>query len=52
MFGERVKTYKQWKDAEAMLNKKRDAKARLELAHKTDKLPQAEAECKEVMIVV
>ena len=45
---ERVKTYKNWKDAEAMLTKKRETKAKLELAHKTDKISQAEHEITEV----
>jgi sorting nexin-1/2 len=48
VFQERVKTYKTWKDAEAMLTKKREAKVKLELARKTDKVPQAEEEIKEV----
>lgn len=43
-----MKTYKAWKDAEAMLTKKREAKVKLELARKTDKVPQAEEEIKEV----
>ncbi|KAF6025588.1 SNX2 [Bugula neritina] len=47
VFGERIKIYKSWKDAEAALTKKREAKVKLELAHKTDKLPQIQAECKE-----
>ncbi|KAL4228170.1 sorting nexin-2 [Mactra antiquata] len=41
---ERVKTYKIWKDAEATLNKKRENKAKLEIAHKTDKISQAQQE--------
>ncbi|XP_052795277.1 sorting nexin-2-like [Mya arenaria] len=41
---ERVKTYKTWKDAEATLTKKREVKAKLELAHKTDKISAANQE--------
>lgn len=48
MFAERVKIHKHWKDAEATLTKKREAKVKLELANKTDKLPAAEEECREV----
>jgi len=49
---ERVKTYKNWKDAEATLTKKREAKAKLELAHKTDKISQANQEITDVHILV
>ena len=45
-----MKTYKTWKEAEAMLTKKRENKAKLELAHKTDKISQAEHEITEVSI--
>lgn len=45
---ERVKAYKNWKDAEATLTKKREAKAKLELAHKTDKISQAQQEITDV----
>lgn len=48
MFAERIKIHKGWKDAEATLTKKREAKVKLELANKTDKIPQATAECTEV----
>ncbi|XP_064607642.1 sorting nexin-2-like isoform X2 [Liolophura sinensis] len=47
VFHERVKCYKNWKDAEAMLNKKRETKAKLELSHKQEKLPQASQEITE-----
>ena len=47
---ERVKTYKGWKEAEATLTKKRENKAKLELAHKTDKISQAEHEITDVSI--
>ena len=47
-FNERVKCWKTWKDSEATLEKKREAKVRLELAHKMDKVAGAEREIKEV----
>ena len=47
-FNERVKCWKTWKDAEVTLDKKREAKVRLELAHKMDKVPGAKREIKEV----
>ncbi|XP_052828204.1 sorting nexin-2-like [Octopus bimaculoides] len=47
VFHERVKCYKNWKDAEVMLARKRENKARLEVAHKTDKLSQAQQEITE-----
>ena len=48
VFGERVKIYKAWKDGEAMLNKKREEKNRLELARKLDKVPPVAQECTRV----
>lgn len=48
MFNERVKLWKSWKEAEATLTKKREAKAKLELARKSDKIPQAQQEITEV----
>jgi len=50
VFHERVKTYKTWKDDEATLHKKREAKSRLELAHKMDKISAATHEISEVSI--
>ncbi|XP_013417433.1 sorting nexin-2 [Lingula anatina] len=47
VFNQRVKVYKAWKEAESMLNKKREAKVKLELAHKSDKIPQAQSEIEE-----
>ncbi|KAK3098120.1 hypothetical protein FSP39_016301 [Pinctada imbricata] len=44
VFHERVKIYKVWKEAESTLNKKRENKTKLELANKTDKIPQAKQE--------
>jgi len=43
-FNEREKCYRVWQDAEAMLTKKREAKVKLELAHKMDKVPMAATE--------
>jgi len=40
--------YKAWKDDEATLTKKREAKVRLELTHKTDKIGTAAQEIVEV----
>ena len=40
--------YKVWKDDEITLAKKREVKARLELAHKTEKVPAAAQEITEV----
>jgi len=47
VFNERIKIYRQWKDAETMLGKKREAKAKFELQGKTDKVGQAQAEITE-----
>lgn len=46
-FRMRVKIFKNWKDAEVTLRKKRENKAKLELAHKNDKIPQAQQEIQE-----
>lgn len=51
VFHERFKTYKTWKDAEATLTKKRENKAKIELAMKNDKLGQANAEITEVCLL-
>jgi sorting nexin-1/2 len=45
---ERVKAYRNWKEAETMLGKKREAKAKFELLNKTDKVAQAKQEVTEV----
>lgn len=50
VFHERVKLYKAWKDDEATLTKKREAKVRLELTHKTDKIGSANQEIAEVSL--
>lgn len=47
VFHERVKLYKAWKEDEATLTKKREAKVRLELTHKTDKIGSANQEIAE-----
>ncbi|XP_062604930.1 sorting nexin-2-like isoform X2 [Saccostrea cucullata] len=47
VFHERVKCYKSWKEAEATLTKKRENKAKLEIARKMDKVPQAQDEISE-----
>ncbi|XP_041371595.1 sorting nexin-2-like isoform X2 [Gigantopelta aegis] len=47
VFHDRVKIYKNWKEAESMLMKKRDAKAKLEIQHKSEKVPQAQQEITE-----
>lgn len=48
MFHERVKSYRSWKEAETMLAKKREAKTKFELQHKSDKVAQAQGEITEV----
>lgn len=47
VFHERIKTYKLWKEAETMLGKKREAKAKFEMQNKLDKITQAQAEISE-----
>jgi len=51
VFHERVKSYKTWKDEELALTKKREAKVKLELAHKTDKVSAVTHEITEVSAV-
>ena len=48
VFHERVKSYRNWKEAETMLGKKREAKAKFEVLNKTDKVAQARQEITEV----
>lgn len=48
VFHQRVKVYQTWQHAQQMLNKKREAKAKLELAGRSDKVPQANEEVTEV----
>lgn len=47
VFQERVKVYRTWKDAEATLGKKREAKAKFETQGKIDKVGQTQAEIAE-----
>ncbi|KAL8615925.1 hypothetical protein ACOMHN_034601 [Nucella lapillus] len=47
VFHERVKSYKNWKEAEVMLGKKREAKAKFEVLNKADKVSQAKQEISE-----
>lgn len=44
VFHQRVKVYQTWQHAQQVLTKKREQKAKLELAGKTDKVPQARDE--------
>lgn len=44
VFHQRVKVYQTWQHAQQVLTKKREQKAKLELAGKTDKIPQAREE--------
>lgn len=48
VFHERVKCYQNMTTLEANLNKKREAKAKLELAMRNDKVPPVEEEIREV----
>ncbi|XP_045611991.1 sorting nexin-2 isoform X1 [Procambarus clarkii] len=47
VFHERVKTFQTWQHAQAMLAKKREAKAKAELAGRMDKVQQAQEEVAE-----
>ncbi|KAK7496822.1 hypothetical protein BaRGS_00011802 [Batillaria attramentaria] len=47
VFHERVKSYKNWKEAETMLGKKREAKAKYEALNKPDKAAQLKQEITE-----
>lgn len=48
VFDYRMKCWQKWQDAQVMLQKKREAEAKLQLANKPDKLQQAKDEIKEV----
>lgn len=52
IFHQRVKVYQTWQHAQQTLTKKREMKARLELAGKSDKLPLATEEVVEVILSV
>lgn len=43
-----MKTWAKWQDAQVMLQRKREAEAKLQYANKPDKLQQAKDEIKEV----
>ncbi|KAK7115344.1 sorting nexin-2-like isoform X2 [Littorina saxatilis] len=47
VFHERVKSYRNWKEAETMLGKKREAKAKYEVLNKADKAAQVKQEITE-----
>lgn len=48
VFDQRMKTWAKWQDAQVMLQRKREAEAKLQYANKPDKLQQAKDEIKEV----
>jgi len=48
VFHQRVKVYQTWQHAQQTLTKKREAKAKLELAGRSDKVPAANDEVTEV----
>lgn len=48
VFHERVKVYQNWQHSQMMLNKKREAKAKMEIMGRTDKSNQAREEVLEV----
>ncbi|XP_051785936.1 sorting nexin-2 isoform X1 [Erpetoichthys calabaricus] len=47
VFDQRMKTWQKWQDAQAMLQKKLEAEAKLQYANKPDKLQQAKDEIRE-----
>ncbi|XP_030627846.1 sorting nexin-2 [Chanos chanos] len=47
VFDQRMKTWSKWQDAQVMLQRKREAEAKLQFANKPDKLQQAKDEIKE-----
>lgn len=48
VFDHRMKTWQKWQDSQLLLQKKREAEAKLQLNNKPDKLQQAKDEIKEV----
>lgn len=48
VFDHRMKTWQKWQDAQMLLQKKREAEAKLQFTNKPDKLQQAKDEIKEV----
>ncbi|XP_048099811.1 sorting nexin-2 isoform X1 [Alosa alosa] len=50
VFDQRMKTWSKWQDAQVMLQRKREAEAKLQYANKPDKLQQAKDEIKEEIV--
>lgn len=48
VFDHRMKTWQKWQDSQLLLQRKREAEAKLQFANKPDKLQQAKEEIKEV----
>lgn len=48
VFDHRIKTWQKWQDSQLLLQKKREAEAKLQFTNKPDKLQQAKDEIKEV----
>lgn len=48
VFDQRMKTWQKWQDSQMLLQKKREAEAKLQFTNKPDKLQQAKDEIKEV----
>uniref|UniRef100_A0A8C6SJF4 Sorting nexin-2 n=1 Tax=Neogobius melanostomus TaxID=47308 RepID=A0A8C6SJF4_9GOBI len=52
VFEHRVKTWQKWQDTQILLQKKREAEAKLQITNKPDKLQQAKDEIKELELKV
>ncbi|XP_029017057.1 sorting nexin-2 [Betta splendens] len=52
VFDHRMKTWQKWQDAQMLLQKKREAEAKLQFTNKPDKLQQAKEEIKELEMKV
>uniref|UniRef100_A0A672YC41 Sorting nexin-2 n=1 Tax=Sphaeramia orbicularis TaxID=375764 RepID=A0A672YC41_9TELE len=52
VFDQRMKTWQKWQDSQMMLQKKREAEAKLQFNNKPDKLQQAKDEIKELEMKV
>lgn len=48
VFDHRMKTWQKWQDSQMLLQRKREAEAKLQFTNKPDKLQQAKDEIKEV----
>lgn len=48
VFDQRMKTWQKWQDSQMLLQKKREAEAKLQFTNKPDKLQQTKDEIKEV----